>query len=359
MSLERQLSAMIFSSQVWSRAGAAASGIEKPVAEFEQVCSSRLVYCFYRIDTANESIAMELRHLRYFVTVAEELHFGRAAQRLHLSQPPLSMQIKALEQELGAQLLERSQRRVELTPAGQVFLKEAREILARVEQAGDAARRAARGEVGELIVGFVTIADYNLLPQTLSAFRARNPGIRLVLREATSDAQLRELVEQRMDVGFVITPVVDERLALLPLLREPLVAALPRQHPLARGRGPLSLARLQDLPFILFPRHMAQGLYDDIVSFCRLAGFSPRVEQEAVQMQTIVSLVSSGLGVALIPASLRHLGRTGVVYRSLSETSPSTEIALAWRARDTRAALQRFLETVRLVVRPLPEPQRT
>jgi len=186
MSLERQLSAMIFSSQVWSGAGAAASGIEKRVAEFEQVCSSRLVYCFCRIDTANESIAMELRHLRYFVTVAEELHFGRAAQRLHLSQPPLSMQMKALEQELGAQLLERSPRRVELTPAGQVFLKEAREILARVEQAGDAARRAARGEVGELIVGFVTIADYNLLPQTLSAFRARNPGIRLVLREATS-----------------------------------------------------------------------------------------------------------------------------------------------------------------------------
>jgi DNA-binding transcriptional LysR family regulator len=120
---------------------------------------------------------------------------------------------------LGAQLLERSPRRVELTPAGQVFLKEAREILARVEQAGDAARRAARGEVGELIVGFVTIADYNLLPQTLSAFRARNPGIRLVLREATSDVQLRELVEQRMDVGFVVTPVVDERLALLPLCR--------------------------------------------------------------------------------------------------------------------------------------------
>jgi hypothetical protein len=221
---------MIFSSQVWSGSGPGhRPGTGKRDAEFEQVASSRLVYCFYRIDTPDESIAMELRHLRYFVTVAEELHFGRAAQRLHLSQPPLSMQIKALEQELGARLLERSQRRVELTPAGQVFLKEAREILARVEQAGDAARRAARGEIGELTVGFVTIADYNLLPQTLSAFRARNPGIRLVLREATS----------------------------------------------------------------------------------------------------------------------------------LSETSPSTEIALAWRTRDTRAALQRFLEAVRLVVKPLPDPQRT
>jgi len=302
---------------------------------------------------------MELRHLRYFVTVAEELHFGRAAQRLHLSQPPLSMQIKALEQELGTLLLERTQRRVALTPAGEVFLKEAREILARVEQAAANAQRAARGEVGELIIGFVSIADYNLLPQTLSTFRTANPGIRLVLREATSDVQLQQLADERMDVGFIVPPVADERLAVLPLLREPLVAALPAQHPLARGRGALALARLRDMPFILFPRHMAQGLYDDIVSFCRQAGFSPRVEQEAVQMQTIVSLVSSGLGVALIPASLRHLARTGVVYRSLRETGPSTEIALAWRMRDTRPALQRFLEAVRSVVKPTPAAARS
>jgi DNA-binding transcriptional LysR family regulator len=301
---------------------------------------------------------MELRHLRYFVTVAEELHFGRAAQRLHLSQPPLSMQIKALEQELGARLLERTQRRVALTPAGEVFLKEAREILSRVEQATANAQRAARGEVGELTIGFVTIADYNLLPQTLSTFRACHPGIRLILREATSDVQLQQLIDQRMDVGFIVPPVTDERLAVLPLLREPLVAALPAQHRLARRRGPLELARLRDLPFILFPRHMAQGLYDGIVSFCRQAGFSPRVEQEAVQMQTIVSLVSSGLGVALIPASLRHLARTGVVYRTLRETGPSTEIALAWRVGDERAALQRFLDVVRAVVKPPPAPSR-
>jgi DNA-binding transcriptional LysR family regulator len=294
---------------------------------------------------------MELRHLRYFVTVAEELHFGRAAARLHLSQPPLSMQIKALEEELGTRLLARTQRKVELTAAGAVFLKEARDILARVEQAATMARRAARGETGELAVGFVTIADYNVLPTALSAFRARNPGIALSLREATTDVQLRDLAEERLDVGFVLSPVNDERLALLPLLREPLVAALPQQHALASGRGPLALHRLSDAPFILFPRHMAPGLYDDIVSFCRRSGFSPRVEQEAVQMQTIVSLVSAGLGVALIPASMLNLGRTGVVYRKLRETSPLTEIALAWRARDARPALARFLEAVRAVVK--------
>jgi DNA-binding transcriptional LysR family regulator len=293
---------------------------------------------------------MELRHLRYFVTVAEELHFGRAAERLHLSQPPLSMQIKALESEIGTQLLERSRRKVELTPAGAVFLREAREILGRVEQATAAAQRAGRGEIGELSVGFVTIADYNVLPLVLSEFRAHHPGVRLNLREATTDAQVRDLAAQRIDVGFVLSPVQDDRLATRPLLREPLVAALPEPHPLARSSGPLSLARLADSPFILSPRYMAPGLYDDVVSFCRRAGFSPRVEQEAVQMQTIISLVSAGLGVALIPASMRNLGRTGVVYRGLREKSPQTEIVVAWRKGETAPALVRFLKSVELVV---------
>jgi DNA-binding transcriptional LysR family regulator len=295
---------------------------------------------------------MELRHLRYFVTVAEELHFGRAAQKLHLSQPPLSMQIKALEGEIGTPLLMRTRRRVELTPAGALFLREAREILGRVEQATAAARRAARGEIGELAVGFVSIADYSILPRVLSRFRAQHPGVRLNLREATTDAQLRELAEQRIDIGFLLAPIQDENVDSRPLLSEPLVAALPQAHALARGRGPLPLARLADLPFILFPRHMAPGLYDDVVGFCRRAGFIPRVEQEAVQMQTIISLVSAGLGVALIPASMRNLGRSGVVYRSLREKSPRTEVLGAWRKGDTTPALMRFLECVEHVVKP-------
>jgi DNA-binding transcriptional LysR family regulator len=293
---------------------------------------------------------MELRHLRYFVTVAEELHFGRAADRLHLSQPPLSMQIKALESEIGTQLLERSRRKVELTPAGSVFLHEAREILARVEQATVAARRAGRGEIGEITIGFISTADYNVLPLVLSEFRSRQPSVRLNLREATTDAQLLDLVQQRIDVGFVLAPIQDERVATRALLSEPLVAALPESHPLAQGRGRLSVARLSHAPFVLFPRRMAPGLYDDVVSFCRQAGFSPRVEQEAVQMQTIISLVSAGLGVALIPASMRNLGRTGVVYRNLRETSPQTEVLVAWRKGETAPALVRFLESVETVV---------
>jgi len=290
---------------------------------------------------------MELRHLRYFVTVAEELHFGRAARRLHLSQPPLSMQIKALEDEIGVTLLERNRRRVELTSAGEVFLKEARDILARTQAATEAARRAARGETGDLRVGFVTIADYSILPAVLHRFRRASPDIRLVLQEATTDVQLRELGEERMDIGFVLPPVEDDRLETLPLLQEPLLAALPDAHPAARARGPVSLKRLADSPFILFPRHMATGLYDDTIRFCRQAGFSPRVEQEAVQMQTIVSLVSVGLGVALIPASLRHLGRTGVAYKPLRERSPLIAVALAWRKSDARPTTARFIDAVR------------
>jgi DNA-binding transcriptional LysR family regulator len=300
---------------------------------------------------------MELRHLRYFVTLAEELHFGRAARRLHLSQPPLSMQIKALEAEIGTQLLARTRRRVELTTAGALFLREAREILARVEQATAAARRAGRGEIGELAIGFVTIADYHVLPRVLSEFRAQHPAVRLSLREATSDAQLRDLAEQRIDIGFVLAPIQEDGLTTRPLLREPLVAALPDTHPLARGRAALSLARLAGLPFILFPRHMAPGLYDDVVGFCRRAGFIPRVEQEAVQMQTIISLVSAGLGVALIPASMRNLARSGVVYRSLREKSPQTELLVAWRKGDSAPALHRFLECLERVVKSMAKPR--
>jgi len=287
---------------------------------------------------------MELRHLRYFVMVAEELHFGRAAEKLHISQPPLSMQIRSLEEELGVTLLHRTQRHVSLTQAGHAFLQEARQILARLEQAVLMTRRAGRGEIGELAVGFISVADYNVLPVVLREFRQRFPLVNLTLRESTSDAQIRDLLGGRIDVGFVLPPIDEPALQSACIVREPLVAALPERHPLARRTGKLALAKLKDAPFILFPRPMAPGLYDDVVSFCRAAGFSPRVEQEAVQMQTIVSLVSAELGVALIPASLTNLRRTGVTYKALREPSPLTEIHLAWRRGDDLPALRVFVD---------------
>ncbi len=287
---------------------------------------------------------MELRHLRYFVTLAEELHFGRAAEKLHISQPPLSMQIRSLEQELGVKLLHRTQRHVSLTQAGHAFLQETRQILARLEQAVLLTRRASRGEIGELAVGFISVADYNVLPVVLREFRQRFPLVNLTLREATTDAQIRDLLAGRIDVGFVLPPIDESVLQAACLVREPLVVALPDRHPLAQRPGRLALAKLKDQPFILFPRQMAPGLYDDVVSFCRAAGFSPRVEQEAIQMQTIVSLVSAELGVALIPASLTNLRRTGVTYKALKDASPLTEIHLAWRRGDELPALRVFVD---------------
>jgi DNA-binding transcriptional LysR family regulator len=287
---------------------------------------------------------MELRHLRYFVTVAEELHFGRAAEKLHISQPPLSMQIRALEEELGVRLLNRTQRHVSLTHAGHALLQEARQILARIEQAVLTTRRAGRGEIGELAVGFISIADYNVLPALLREFRRRYPLVNLILRESTSDAQIDDLVNGRIDVGFVLPPIAEPVLESTPILQEPLIAALPRRHPLAKRGGRIALSALARAPFILFPRKMAPGLYDAVVSLCRSAGFSPQVEQEAIQMQTIISLVSAELGVALIPESLRNLQRTGVVYKSLREASPLIEIRLAWRREDALPVLKLFLE---------------
>ncbi|HEX4984881.1 MAG TPA: LysR family transcriptional regulator [Burkholderiales bacterium] len=287
---------------------------------------------------------MELRHLRYFVTVAEELHFGRAARKLHISQPPLSMQIRALEQELGVSLLNRTQRHVSLTQAGHALLGEARHILGRVEQAVLTTRRAGRGEIGELAVGFISVADYNVLPAVLREFRRRFPLVNLTLRESTTDAQLRDLLAARIDVGFVLPPVSEPSLESMPVVREPLIAALPEKHPLARKPGKLALEKLADAPFILFPRPNAPGLYDDIVGRCKAAGFSPRIEQEAIQMQTIVSLVSAELGVALIPASLTNLQRTGVTYKALLGGSPLTEIHLAWRRGDDLPALRMFVD---------------
>lgn len=287
---------------------------------------------------------MELRRLRYFVTVAEELHFGRAAEKLHMSQPPLSIQIRALEAELGVTLLNRTQRHVSLTQAGHALLQESRKILAQVEQAILTTRRAGRGEIGELAVGFISVADYNVLPIVLREFRRRFPLVNLSLRESTTDVQLEDLTAGRIDAGFVLPPISAPGIDSAAILREPLIAALPQRHPLAARPGKIALSALAASPFILFPRRMAPGLYDAVVSFCRAAGFSPQVGQEAVQMQTIVSLVSAELGVALIPQSLENLQRTGVVYKALREHSPVIEIHLAWRHDDDLPALKLFLE---------------
>lgn len=290
---------------------------------------------------------MELRHLRYFVTVAEELHFGRAAERLHIAQPPLSQQIRQLENELGFELFHRTKRKVELSEAGEVFLVEVRQIFRQLEQAIFLGRQVSRGEIGQLVIGFVSSAAYNILPDFLLHFRHNNPNINLELHELTTDEQLRWLNSGRIDVGFVRPPVDENTYESKIVFQESLAIALPENHPLA-NQDKVSLQSLKNESFILFPRFLAPGLYDLIISFCQQFGFSPKVAQEAIQMQTIVSLVAAEIGVAIVPDSLQNLRRTGVVYKSFVEETPQVSIAMIWKKDDNSVVLDRFLEMIKL-----------
>ncbi|OUL37850.1 LysR family transcriptional regulator [Nostoc sp. T09] len=289
---------------------------------------------------------MELRHLRYFVTLAEELHFGKAAEKLHIAQPPLSQQIRQLEQELGFELFHRTKRNVQLTEAGQVFLGEVQQILQQLQQAIQIGQQTNRGEIGQLVVGFVSTAAYNILPIILKDFRSRVPGVSLELHELTTDQQLEWLQEGRMDVGFIRPPIEDNTFSWEIIFQESLIVALPETHWLV-NKSDVSLTSLANEPFILFPRKLAPGLYDLIISLCQQAGFSPYVAQEAIQMQTIVSLVAGEMGVAIAPESLQNLQRTGVVYKNIQESTPKAAIAMICRRNEKSPIVQRFLETVR------------
>jgi DNA-binding transcriptional LysR family regulator len=289
---------------------------------------------------------MELRHLRYFVTVAEELHFGRAAERLGIAQPPLSQQIKALEQQIGVLLLLRTKHHVELTAAGTVFAHEARKILAQADQAVHVAQRAARGEIGQLEVGFVSGAVYGKVPSIFRLVRTRYPEISLVLRDLSTEEQMEAIHAHRLDIGLIRPPVIaSPSLAVQVIGREPLVIVLPRTHRLA-GQKKISLEALAGEPFLHLPRQVAPGFYDQFVSLCTRAGFFPQIVQEARTTQTILSLVAVGMGVSIVPASLRRLQRTGVVYRPLEGPEPTTELAVIWRIDDENPALLRFLEII-------------
>ncbi|SAK50795.1 LysR family transcriptional regulator [Caballeronia hypogeia] len=303
---------------------------------------------------------MDLRLLRYFVTVAEEMHFGRAAARLAMTQPPLSQAIRALEEALGVALFVRTKRTVELTPVGKDLLPEVRRLLASADALRPLAQSLARGEAGVLSLAFVSTADYGLLPDLLREFGARFSGVRLQLTEATSDVQIEELVAGRIDAGLVIPPLPPRyasALSYLAVAREPLVIAISADAARELGQGaeewaetPVDLHDLADAPLVIFPRPLAPGLYDIIMGCYGAAGLAPRIGQEAIQMQTIVSLVSAGMGVALVPQSLRHLRRTGVVYRPLRparESATLVETGLVWRAAEVSPVLAGFIEIVR------------
>ncbi len=288
---------------------------------------------------------MELRHLRYAVALADELHFARAAARLHIAQPPLSQQIKALETELGVRLFDRTSRRVGLTDAGAAFIAEARRTLASADQAIEAARRAARAETGRLAVGYVSSASYELLPAVLRAFRRRAPDVLLVLEEMNSSEQSRGVLAGTLDLGFVRRPPpTDRRLADTVVRREPIVVAVPRDHALAAARA-IRLRELAAEPFVIFPARPRPSWADVALDLCRGAGFEPRVVQEAVEMVSALSLVAAGIGIALVPGAVRAVPRPGVVFRPLTP-APWSEVMLIRRNEPPTALIARFLDVV-------------
>jgi len=286
---------------------------------------------------------MELRHLRYFVAVAEELNFTRAAARLGIGQPPLSQQIRDLETELGTQLFHRVPHGAELTEAGREFLEEARGTLASAERAKDVARRAHRGEIGRLALGFTGSAAFNpVVSTTIRNFRRAWPQVLLSLEEMNTFRLLERLARGDLDAAFIRPGLQDPdgvRLRRLP--PEPTLIALPASHPLA-ARSELPLTALANEPFVLFPRGAGLSLYDQIVDSCREAGFEPVIGQSAPQISSVVNLVAADLGVSIVPRSIAQIALDGVVYRPIVGPAPIASLALA-TPRDSRSTLTRNL----------------
>ncbi|MEO0373843.1 MAG: LysR substrate-binding domain-containing protein [Cyanobacteria bacterium P01_A01_bin.17] len=288
---------------------------------------------------------MELRQLKYFLAVAEELSFGRAAERLLISQPPLSRQIRQLEQEMGVELFYRTKRQVELTEAGRAFLPEVRQVLTQADVAVQVAQRASRGEVGRLVVGFEASSTYDVIPLSLKRYQERFPDVELVVYGMTTEEQFKALLKQHIDIGFMVSPVQDERFTIEAILKEPLTVALPEGHPLTHQ----SQIRIQDLEhelFITFQRERGCGLYDRTIAVCQQANFSPIIAQEADEMQVILGFVAAGMGIALLSASIQQFQRPKVVYRQL-HSAPHIDLSLASRRDNSSAMLQTFVEVVK------------
>jgi DNA-binding transcriptional LysR family regulator len=283
---------------------------------------------------------MDLRHLRSFIAVAEELHFGRAAARLHMAQPPLSQQIRALEDDIGARLFARTSRSVRLTPAGAALLAAARALLEQAQAAARTARRIHEGEAGELSVGYMNPVLDAVLCRALAQFRERRPEVHLRLRELPTPVQLEELRARRIDIAFVrlVEGAQDfSGLEHTVLLREPYLLALPQGHPLAALRTvPLAQAGAQ--PLILFPRAGMPALHDAVLAALRAAGAQPRVSQEVAGKHAAMTLVAAGFGVCLVPASARQWRRAGVALRRVSPGLPLVALAAVWREDDCPAS---------------------
>ena len=291
---------------------------------------------------------MELRHLRYFVAVAEELHFARAAERLHMAQQPLSFQIKQLEEELGVTLFRRTTRRVELTDAGRALLAEVYVALAHLRQGVETARRMERGETGSLVIGYVSIALYNLMPGAVRLFRERFPDVQITLHELCSPDLEEQLLQGAFDVGLVMQGMPFPELAYETVLREQATVAIPKNHPLG-GQAPIPLRALASEPFVMYEHTERSWLHDQIIALCQAAGFSPHIVQEAASEQAIIGLVAAGVGVSLVSSCLSGLRTHEVTYRPLIDPAVSVEYAVVWKRENPSPFVKAFLNIAREV----------
>jgi DNA-binding transcriptional LysR family regulator len=289
---------------------------------------------------------VELRHLRYFVAVAEELHFGRAAQRLHIVQPALSKQIASLEAELKIQLFHRTKRRVTITDAGRVLYEEARVILQRIDRAVETAQMTAAGQIGSLDLGFIGPAMWSVLPKLLAEHHRRLPEVRFRLSELSSVSQIAGLRDGTLDAGFVRLPLHDyDDIQFRVVLREPFVVTLPERHP-AAASPTVDLAALAGEPFIFVPRRVEPGFYDRCIALCHSYGFSPNIVEEGTGPTAICGMVATGLGITLSPASILNAPWPDIVFRRLSRQGVHLELAVATRREEPSAALGAFLDTI-------------
>lgn len=293
---------------------------------------------------------MDLRQLRYFVTLAETLHFGRAAERLHITQPPLSRQIAALEEALGTSLFTRHSRAVALTPAGEHFLGHARRLLSDLELAVHTTRTAAEASRRTLRIGFTMYAAWNLLPGLVRAYSDTWPDDTLTLDETLPRDLQQALMSGEADAGISFPLLVGSSLHYRPLYREPLCAVLPEDHPRADDER-VAVAALADEAFVTFPATTAPALHEAVMTCCRAARFAPRIRLEAHLQQTIVNLVAEGLGVALVPDSMRRMRLAGAVFRPLDE-SPTIEQGLYWHPRNANPALASLLSCAGTIEAP-------
>ena len=289
---------------------------------------------------------MELRHLRYFVAVAEELNFCRAAERLRIAQPPLSLQIRHLEDELGAPMFNRVKRRLVLTPAGQTLLEEARRLLKESEAVKRRVREVARGQTGRLAIGYVGTAMYDLLPDAVRLFRQRHTGVELFLEDMSTAAQVQALRRGQIQLGLLRPPINDDAVETEDLVQERLLVALPENHPLCR-KSHVRLAEMAEEPFVLCSAEVEPSLHRCYVDLLKSAGFEPRIVQEVTHLQTQLGMVAAGVGVSLVPSAVTYQTRPGVMYRELNCPQVMLPKSAAWIKGFSSPALEGFLAAMR------------